>query len=47
MRAAARFHADNALRLQGARFGEDALIFFGVDIVGHHGQLILVAHRFT
>ena len=45
MRAAARFHAHDALRLQRARLGEDALILFGVDIVRDHRQVIRVAHR--
>jgi len=47
MRAAAGFDADNSFRLQGASLGENALIFFGVDIVGHHRQLPGVAHGFA
>ncbi len=45
MRAAARLHAHDALRLQRTRLGQDALIFFGVDIVGHHRKMVGVAHR--
>ena len=44
MRAAAGLHAHDALRRQRARLGQDALILFGVDIVGHHRQVIRVAH---
>ncbi len=39
MRAAAGFHTDDAFRRQRARFGEDALIFFGIDVVSDHRQL--------
>ena len=47
MRAAAGFHTDDAFRRQRARFGEDALIFFGIDVVSDHRQLPGIAHRFT
>jgi hypothetical protein len=47
MRAAAGFDADDAFRRQRARFGENALIFFGVDVVGDHRQLPGVAHGFA
>ena len=44
MRAAAGLHANNALRLQCARLGQDALILFGVDIVSDYRQMICIAH---
>ena len=47
MRAAAGFYTDNAFRGQRARFGEDALIFFGIDVVSDHRQLPGIAHRFA
>ena len=47
MRAAAGFHTDDAFRRQRARFGEDALIFFGIDVVSDHRQLPGITHRFA
>ena len=47
MRATAGFHADDPVWLQGACLGENALIFFGIDIVGHYRKLIAAAHGFA
>ncbi len=47
MWAAAGFHTDDPVWLQCARLGENALIFFGVDIVGDYRQLIAAAHGFA
>ncbi|MNC48145.1 hypothetical protein D3C75_972440 [compost metagenome] len=44
MWAAAGFHTDDALGGQGPGFGEDALVFLGVDVVGDHCDLVVVAH---
>ncbi|MNP69196.1 hypothetical protein D3C76_1652620 [compost metagenome] len=43
MRAAAGFHADDALRRQGLVAHQELGVFLGVDIVGHHGQVVALA----
>ncbi len=45
VRAAAGLHAQNALRFERARHGEQALVFLGVDVVGHHDEVVAAAHR--
>jgi len=45
--AAAGFDAQDAIAFQCLGPHQKLCIFLGVDIVGHHGQLILLAHGFA
>ena len=47
VRAAAGFHAHDALGGQGTADGQDALIFLGVDVVGDSHQVVFAAHGFA
>jgi hypothetical protein len=44
MRTTTGLHTHDALWFQRARFGQDPLILFGVDIVGYYCEMIRVAH---
>ncbi|MNG10229.1 hypothetical protein D3C84_936870 [compost metagenome] len=43
VRAAAGFHADDALRCQGFVAHQKICVFAGVDVVGHDGQVVTLA----
>ena len=45
VRAAAGLHAHDALGLQRAGHGEQALVFLGVDVVGDDDEVVALAHR--
>jgi hypothetical protein len=45
--ATARFHTHDALRGQRTADGEQALVFFGVDIVGDGDEVVFVSHGFA
>ena len=47
MRAAAGFNAHDALGVQRAGHGEQALVFFGVDVVGDDNDVPALAHGFA
>ncbi len=47
MGAAACFNAHDAIGIQGTTDSEQALIFFGVDVVGDGHQVPLLAHAFA
>ena len=44
MRAAAGLHAHDALGLQRAAYGQQALVFLGVDVVGDRDEVVALAH---
>ena len=43
VRAAAGFHADDPLRRQGLVAHQELGVFLGVDVVGHHGEVVALA----
>jgi hypothetical protein len=44
MRTASGFNTHNAICRQGLGRNQKSLIFFGIDIIGDHRQLILITH---
>jgi hypothetical protein len=47
VRASAGFYPHDAVSGQGAAYGEQALVFLGVDVVGDGDQVVLPAHGFA
>ena len=41
------FHPHDAFGRQGTADGQQALVFFGVDVVGDGDQVVFVAHGFA